>query len=137
MHTLLKASGAMLVFSVIAILLVSTPSPCPPLPTKSTPIDYSGRNVYRLDWQTIHPGNMFYSSIVEGPGFVTVRSFDDVLRWVESMPSGTILFCSRYQGHYAGYGRVFARGQFEYFLRACRCRGIRVVVDEWLPQPAR
>ena len=139
MQNLLKASGAMLVFSAIAIVLVSTPSPRPSQLTISNARDYTGRNVYRLDWNTIHPGNMYYSGIVMGPGFVSVHTLGDVLRWAESMPRGTTLFCSRYQAEVAEPAtiRVFALGQFEYFLRACRRRGIRVVVDEWLPQPAR
>ena len=53
--------------------------------------------------------------------------------WAESVPGGTIVFCSRYRVEIARPStlRVFARGQFELFLQVCRRRGIRVIVDEY------
>lgn len=130
MHTLLKVASAILVVSVIAIALVSTPSPSPSPAAPSEPVDFTGRNAYTLDGDTIYPGSCCHSSIAMSPGFVSVHSLRDVMRWVESMPSGTILGCSRYQAEIAEPValRVFAPGQFNYFLRVCRRRGIRVVV---------
>jgi hypothetical protein len=96
MQTLLRAASAILVVA-IAIVLVNTPSPRPSPPAKVTPIDYFGRNVYTLDWNTIYPGPCCHSVIVMSPRFFSVHSLRDVLRWVESMPSGTILSCLRYQ----------------------------------------
>jgi hypothetical protein len=139
MHTLLKPASAILVVSAIAIALVSTPSPRPLPPPPSAPIDFTGPNAYNLDWKTIYPGPCCHGIIVMAPGVVSVGSLGDALRWVESMPSGTILGCSRYQAEIVEPAslRVFAPGQFEFFLRVCRRRGIRVIVDEWLPPSAR
>ena len=139
MRTLPKAASVILFVSAIALTLVSTPAPPPSPSARSTPIDYSGGNVYRLDWNTIYPGAGYHSVIVMGPGFLSVHSLRDVLRWVESMPAGTILLCSRYQAEIAkpDIMRIFASGQFEYFLRVCRRRGVRVIVDEWMPPSAR
>jgi hypothetical protein len=129
MHTLKAASATLVV--AIAVALVSTPSPRPSPSAPTNPIDYFGKNVYRLDWSTIYPGSGYHGFIVMSPGVVSVRSLGDVLRWVGSMPSGTILFCSRYQAEIAKPDtlRVFAPGQFEYFLRESRRRGIRVIVE--------
>jgi hypothetical protein len=88
----------------------------------------TARNLYTLDWSTIYPGPCCLGFIPMAPGFVSVHSLGNVLRWVESMPSGTILSCSRYQAEIAKPRRVFAPGQFEFFLRVCRRRGIRVIV---------
>ena len=126
---MIRPASAILVVSAIAVALVTVPNPRP------TTIDDTGRNVYRLEWDTIHPGAIYYSSGAMLPGFVSVHFLRDVLRWVESMPSGTTLLCSRYQAEIAEPAslRVFAPGQFELFLRVCRRRRIRVIVNEWQP----
>jgi hypothetical protein len=80
--------------------------------------------MYRLDGNAIYPGAAWRGYIE--PGFFSVHSLRDVLRWTASMPIGTILFCSRSQAEIA----VFAPGQFEFFLRECRRRDIRVIVSE-------
>jgi hypothetical protein len=89
--------------------------------------------MYTLDWNTIYPGPCCRGDIAMSPGVVALRSLGDVLRWVDSMPRGTTLGCSRYQAEIAPANfRVFTPGQFGYFLKVCRRRGIRVVVgDDW------
>jgi hypothetical protein len=95
MNTLPKAASATPVLSTSAIALVCIPDPrLMPVPS-STPIDYTGPNVYMLDWRTIYPGNRFYNGSFMPPGSFSVHSLRDALQWAKSMPGGTILLCSR------------------------------------------